>query len=56
MDVKVYTNFDRGASIVDENPTFGYCTLIGGNLVTRRSKMQPMVALRGTPKLSSCVG
>jgi hypothetical protein len=35
---------DYAGSIVDRRLTFGYCTFVGGNLVTWRSKKQNVVA------------
>ena len=40
MDV----NSNYGGFIINKRSTSGYCTLIGGNLVTWRSKMQLVVA------------
>lgn len=39
-----YTDADYAGSIVDRRSTIGYCTFIGGNLVTWRSKKQNVVA------------
>lgn len=39
-----YTDADYARSIVDRRSTSGYCTLLGGNLVTWRSKKRSVVA------------
>ncbi|XP_031247582.1 uncharacterized protein LOC116105275 [Pistacia vera] len=43
-DVKICTDADWAGSITDRRSTSGYCTFIWGNLVTWRSKKQPVVA------------
>jgi len=40
MILKAYTNADYASSIDNKRSTSGYCTFIGGNLVTWRSKKQ----------------
>ncbi|XP_059639648.1 uncharacterized mitochondrial protein AtMg00810-like [Cornus florida] len=44
LQVEVYTDADWAGSIVDRRSTSGYCTFVGGNLVTWRSKKQNVVA------------
>jgi len=43
-NLEAYTNADYTGSIVDRRSTTGYCTFLGGNLVTWRSKKQNVVA------------
>ena len=38
MTLEVYTNADYAGSVDDRRSTSGYCTFLGGNLVTWRSK------------------
>ena len=45
MRVESYTDADRAGCLDDRRSTSGYCTIVGGNLVTWRSKKQPVVAL-----------
>jgi hypothetical protein len=42
--LEAYTNADYTGSIVDRRLTFEYCTFLGRNLVTWRSKKQDVVA------------
>jgi hypothetical protein len=42
--LEAYTNADYTELIVDRRSTFGYCTFLGKNLVTWRSKKQNVVA------------
>uniref|UniRef100_A0A2P2MWT8 Retrovirus-related Pol polyprotein from transposon TNT 1-94 n=1 Tax=Rhizophora mucronata TaxID=61149 RepID=A0A2P2MWT8_RHIMU len=42
--LETYTDADYAGSIVDRKSTTGYCTFLGGNLVTWRSKKQNVVA------------
>ena len=42
--VEVYTDADWAGSATDWKSTSGYCTFLGGNLVTWRSKKQNVVA------------
>ncbi|KAK3014800.1 hypothetical protein RJ639_009131 [Escallonia herrerae] len=43
-ELEAYTNVDCAGSLIDRRSTSGYCTFLGGNLVTWRSKKQPVVA------------
>ena len=38
LEVEVYTDADWAGSVTDRRSTSGYCTFVGGNLVTWRSK------------------
>ena len=42
--LEVYSDDDWVGSIVDKRSTIGYCTFMGGNLVTWRNKKQQIVA------------
>ncbi|PKA57434.1 Retrovirus-related Pol polyprotein from transposon TNT 1-94 [Apostasia shenzhenica] len=44
LKVECYTDADWGGSLDDRKSTSGYCTFVGGNLVTWRSKRQSVVA------------
>lgn len=44
LRVEAYTDADWAGSLVDRKSTSVYCTFVGGNLVTWRSKKQPVVA------------
>ena len=44
MVVEGYTDSDYASSLEDRRSTSGYCTLLGGNLVSWRSKKQSVVA------------
>ena len=44
LQVEVYTDADWAGSVIDRRSTSGYCTFVGGNLVTWRSKKQSVVA------------
>ena len=44
LSIESYTDADYAGSIVDRRSTTGYCTFLGGNLVTWRSKKQNVVA------------
>ena len=44
LQVEVYTDADWAGSVTDRRSTSGYCTFVGGNLVTWRSKKQSVVA------------
>lgn len=45
LRIEGYTDADWAGSITDRKSTSGYLTLVGGNLVTWRSKKQKVVAL-----------
>jgi hypothetical protein len=44
IQVEAYTDADWAGNINDRKSTSGYCTFVGGNLVTWRSKKQNVVA------------
>ena len=44
LQVEGFTDADWAGSLDDRRSTSGYCTYIGGNLVTWRSKKQIVVA------------
>ena len=44
LQVEAYTDADWAGCITDRRSTSGYCTYVGGNLVTWRSKKQNVVA------------
>ena len=44
LTLEAYTDADYAGSIVNRRSTSGYCTFLGGNLVTWRSKKQNVVA------------
>nr|XP_033509805.1 uncharacterized mitochondrial protein AtMg00810-like [Nicotiana tomentosiformis] len=44
LQIEAFTNADWAGSLDDRRSTSGYCTLVGGNLVTWRSKKQNVVA------------
>lgn len=44
LTLEAYTDADYAGSLVDRRSTSGYCTFLGGNLVTWRSKKQNVVA------------
>ena len=43
LQIENYTDADWAGSIVDRRSTSGYCSFVGGNLVTWRSKKQNVV-------------
>ncbi|KAE8731219.1 Detected protein of unknown function [Hibiscus syriacus] len=45
--VEIFTDADWGGSSTDRRSTTGYCSFIWGNLVTWRSKKQPVVSSGG---------
>lgn len=44
MVLEAYTNADYVGSLVDRRSSSGYCTFLGGNLVTWRNRKQHVVA------------
>ena len=44
LQVEAYTDADWAGSVMDRRSTSGYCTFVGGNLVSWRSKKQNVVA------------
>ena len=44
MALKAYSNANYTSSSMDKQSTSGYCTFLGGNFITWRSKKQSMVA------------
>ena len=44
LQIETYTDADWARSIVDRRSTSGYCSSVGGNLVTWQSKKQNVVA------------
>ena len=44
LQVEAYTNVDQVGSLLDRKSTTRYCTFLGGNLITWRSKKQIVVA------------
>ena len=44
VSLEAYTDADYVGSVVDRRSTTGYCTFLGGNLVTWKSKKQSVVA------------
>ncbi|MCQ7416388.1 Ty1/Copia family ribonuclease HI, partial [Salmonella enterica] len=44
FQIEVYTDADWAGSTTDRRSTSGYCSFVGGNLVTWRSKKQNVVA------------
>ncbi|GMP24209.1 hypothetical protein CsSME_00001553 [Camellia sinensis var. sinensis] len=44
LRVEAYTDADCVGSLIDRRSTSGYCTFVGGNLVTWRSKKHNVVA------------
>lgn len=44
LQIETYTDADWAGSVVDRRSTSGYCSFVGGNLVTWRSKKQSVVA------------
>ncbi|KAA3466147.1 Copia protein [Gossypium australe] len=48
VTLKAYTDADYVGSLVNKRSSSGYCTLLGGNLVTWRSKKQNEIARSST--------
>ena len=48
IEVEAYNDVDWVGSIVNRRSTSRYCTFLGGNLVTWRSKKQLVVAISST--------
>ena len=48
LDLMIYTNFDYVRSLIDRRSTTGYCTLLGGNLVTWRSRYRIIISKSST--------
>ena len=48
LDLEAYSEADYASSIVDRRSTTRYCTFLGGNLVTWRSKKQNVVVRLST--------
>ncbi|KAK8928288.1 hypothetical protein KSP39_PZI017463 [Platanthera zijinensis] len=44
LKIEIYTDADWAGSVEDRRSTSGYCSFIGGNLVTWRSKKQQVVS------------
>ncbi|XP_020987448.1 secreted RxLR effector protein 161-like [Arachis duranensis] len=42
--IKAYTDADWVGNVIDRRSTSGYCTFVGGNLVSWRSKKQSVMA------------
>lgn len=43
-ELEAYTNTDWVGFVYERRSTSGYCIIVGGNLVTRRSKKQSIAA------------
>ncbi|XP_039166828.1 uncharacterized mitochondrial protein AtMg00810-like [Eucalyptus grandis] len=43
-NMEIFTDADWVGSLMDQRSTTGYCTFVWGNMVTWRSKKQPVVA------------
>ena len=48
LDLILYTDSDYAGSLIDHRSTTGYCTMLGGNLVTWRSKKQNVISKSST--------
>ena len=47
-DLIIYTNSDFAWSLIDGRSTTGYCAMLGGNLVTWRSKTRSVASKSST--------
>ena len=45
LSLEAYTDSDWAGSVIDRRSTSGYCTFLGGSLLTWRSKKQKEVSL-----------
>ena len=45
MTLEIYSDADFAGLVTDSRSTTGYCTFIGGSLITWRSKKQKVVSL-----------
>ncbi|CAL9024474.1 unnamed protein product [Prunus brigantina] len=54
LNIDGYIDADWAGSITDRKSTSGYFTLVGGNLVTWRSKKHKVVALSNNPVQHDC--
>ena len=43
LDVEAFTNADQASFVDDKSSTSGYCTFLGGNLITQIRKKQTIV-------------
>ena len=43
MTLEAYTDADYTGSLIDKKSTSGYCTFLGGNLMTRRNKKSKII-------------
>ena len=48
LDLVIYIDSDYASSLIDCRSTTGYCTLLGGNLITWRSKKENIVSKSST--------
>ena len=48
INIRMYTDSDFAGSLVDRRSTTGYCTFLGGNLISWRSKKQSVVSKSST--------
>ena len=48
LDLSIYTDSDFGGSLIDRRSTTGYYTMLGGNLVTWKSKKQSILSKSST--------
>ena len=50
IDLCIYTDSDNAGSLINHRSIIGYCTMLGGNLVTWRKKKQSVVFKSSTEK------